>query len=201
MAIKREITKRIELQIIIFALFSALMVTMSACGNSKNNDESTQEKRNNSSNPIESVPNDDISDSDITEPTLVIRKARANAGNKNVEVIIEIKNNPGILGIDFDLYYDDSVMTLVNAKSELNLEGCSYTPPSYYRNPTTFLWDFQDANWIEDGVVLKLYFDVAETASVGDHEIKIMYSYGNIFDADGTPIDVKVKNAGISIEE
>lgn len=201
MTIKRGITQRFVLQIIIFALLAVLVLTMSACGNRKSNDETTQEKGNNSSNPIESVPNDDISDSDITEPTLMIRKAKANAGNKNVEVIIEIKNNPGILGIDFDLYYDDSVMTLVNANSELNLEGCSYTPPSYYRNPTTFLWDFQDANWIEDGVVLKLYFDISETASIGEHEIKIMYSYGNIFDANGTPIDVKIINSYISVEE
>ncbi len=201
MAIKRGITRRFASQIIIFAFLSVIALIMSACENRKSNDETTQDKGNNSSNPIVSVPTDDTDDSDITEPTLVICKAKAKAGNKNVEVIIEIKNNPGILGIDFDLYYDDSVVTLTNAKSELNLEGCSYTPPSYYRNPTTFLWDFQDANWVEDGVVLKLYFDVSEAASVGDYEIKIMYSYGNIFDANGTPIDVKVKNAYISIEE
>jgi len=197
MAVKRGISKTF----IICALLLAIALTMGACGNSKSDNEVSPNKGNNPSNPIESVPNDDISGSDITEPTLVIRKAKANAGNKAVEVIIEIKNNPGILGIDFDLYYDDSVMTLVNAKSGLSLEGCSYTPPSYYRNPTTFLWDFQDANWIEDGVVLRLYFDISETASIGEHEIKIMYSYGNIFDANGIPIDVKVLNSYISVEE
>lgn len=197
MAFKRGITKTF----IICVLLLAIALTMGACRNNKSDNEGSLNKGNNSSNPVESVPNDDVSDSDITEPTLMIRKAKANAGNKNVEVIIEIKNNPGILGIDFDLYYDDSAMTLVNANSELNLEGCSYTPPSYYRNPTTFLWDFQDANWIEDGVVLKLYFDISETASIGEHEIKIMYSYGNIFDANGTPIDVKVINSYISVEE
>ena len=131
--------------------------------------------------------------------TLVVQGAKAKAGDKNVEVIIKVANNPGILGIDYDLYYDDTVMSLVNAKSELDVEGCVYTPPAYFRNPTSFLWDFQDPNWTEDGTFLKLYFDIFDTAPVGEYEIKIMYSYGNIFDADLNPIDVAVKNGKISV--
>lgn len=186
---------------IICTLLLAILLTMSACRNNKSDNDGLPNKGDNSSNPAVSVPNDGVDDSNISEPALIIRGAKAKPGSKNVEVNIEIKNNPGILGIDFDLYYDSSAVTLINAKSELYLEGCSYTPPSYYRNPTTFLWDFQDANWVEDGVVLKLYFDVSETASIGEHEIKIMYSYGNIFDKNGTPIDVKVINSSISVEE
>ena len=190
MTMKKRFVTKIALRIIVFALLSAIVLNMYACGNKKSKDEI----------PPETVTVTD-DDSDITEPTLLIRKTKAKAGDKNVEVVVEVKNNPGILGIDFDLYYDDSAVTLVKAKSELNLEGCSYTPPSYYRNPTTFLWDFQTANWTEDGVFLKLYFDISETASVGEHEIKIMHSYRNIFDEDGTPINVQVKNAYIFVEE
>ena len=133
------------------------------------------------------------------KPALVVKGTKAKAGDKQVEVIIDVVNNPGILGMDFDLYYDDSVMTLKEAKSLLDLEGCVYTPAAYYKNPTTFLWDFQDANWTQDGSVLKLYFDIAEDAPVGKHEIKIMYSYGNIFDAEGKAVDLGVKNGNISI--
>lgn len=135
-----------------------------------------------------------------TRPALIVKSVKAKAGDKNVEILVNVANNPGILGIDYDLYYDDSVMTLVNAESTLDLEGCVYTPPAYYRNPTTFLWDFQDANWTEDGAFLKLYFDISDTAPAGEYEIKIMYSYGNIFDEAFEPVDMAVKNGYISID-
>ena len=133
------------------------------------------------------------------KPALVVNGTKAKAGDKQVEVIIDVVNNPGILGMDFDLYYDDSVLTLVDTRSLLELEGCEFTPAAYYKNPTTFLWDFQDPNWTQDGAVLKLFFDIAEDAPAGKYEIKIMYSYGNIIDADLNPVDVSVKNGNITI--
>lgn len=133
------------------------------------------------------------------KPALVVEGAKAKAGDQKVEVIINVVNNPGILGMDYDLYYDDTVMTLVDAQSVLELEGCEYTAPAYFKSPTTFLWDFQDANWVDDGAFLKLYFDIADDASAGKYEIKIMYSYGNIMDADLQPIDFGVKNGNITI--
>jgi hypothetical protein len=147
--------------------------------------------------PTESIPIRGSIPAD--KPALVVKDTKAKAGDKQVEVMIDVVNNPGILGMDFDLYYDDSVMTLKDAKSLLDLEGCVYTPAAYYKSPTTFLWDFQDANWTQDGAVLKLYFDIAEDAPAGKYEIKIMYSYGNIFDADGKGVDLAVKNGNISI--
>ena len=133
------------------------------------------------------------------KPALVVNGTKAKAGDQQVEVIVDVVNNPGILGMDFDLLYDESVMTLVEAQSLLELEGCEYTPAAYYKSPTTFLWDFQDANWTQDGAVLKLLFDIADDAPAGKYEIKIMYSYGNIFGADLQAIDFGTKNGNISI--
>lgn len=171
-----------------FGLAVALVLgSMAGC----KSDKSTQ-----STEPLDTEPT--VQD---TRPALTVERTRAKAGDKAVEVIIEVKNNPGILGIDFDLYYDETALCLVDAKSVLDLDGCVYTEPAYYRNPTTFLWDFQDANWNYDGAFLKLYFDVLDTAALGNYEIKLMYSYGNIFDADLKPIDVGVKNGYISVVE
>lgn len=134
-----------------------------------------------------------------TKPTLIVEGTTAKAGDKGVEILVKTANNPGILGIDFDLYYDDTVLTLTDAQSVLELDGCIFTAPAYYKNPTSLLWDFQDANWTEDGAFLKLRFDVSDAASAGEYEIKIMYSYGDIFDADLEPIDFGVKNGTITI--
>ena len=133
--------------------------------------------------------------------TLELSSVIGKPGDKNVEVTVDITGNYGILGMDFDVYYDDTVVTLTDAKSQLNVEGSSFTEPAYYRNPTTFLWDFQDASWTTDGTILTLYFDIAEDAEPGAYEIELKYSYGNIFDDDGEPIDVKVRNAIFTVEE
>ena len=142
----------------------------------------------------------------VPEPTvpptmLTVKGTTAGAGDKAVTVTVDISGNTGILGMDFDVYYDADVMTLVDAKSAIDDPGCVFTPPAYYRNPTSFLWDFQDAGWGSDGTILTLTFDISETAPAGEYEVKLMYSYGNIFDADANPIDVKVMDATITVEE
>lgn len=204
------------LKIILSVLLLVAILTMGACGSNndvddtnpteetsgKQQQESTddsEEKKPDESKP--DLPSENIPDSEPVEPILIVKGTTAKIGAKAIEVLVEIKNNPGILGIDFDFYYDESALKLVNSKSTLDVDGCNYTPPAYYRNPTTFLWDFQDANWNDDRVILQLYFDILNTAAVGEYEIKIMYSYGNIFDADGIPIDIKVENARIRVEE
>lgn len=176
-------------KILAFMLAIAAMCTMTACLSNKKAQTSTPETEQVQIRGT--IPPE--------KPALVVEGAKAKAGDQKVEVIINVVNNPGILGMDYDLYYDDSVMTLVDAQSVLELESCEYTAPAYYKNPTTFLWDFQDANWVDDGAFLKLYFDIADDAPAGKYEIKIMYSYGNIIDAGLQPIDFGVKNGNISI--
>ena len=180
--------KKILAFMLAVTMMLAVVCTMTACGGNKeaSTTPETEQVQIRGTIPPE-------------KPALVVEGAKAKAGDQKVEVIINVVNNPGILGADFDLYYDDSVMTLVDAQSVLELEGCEYTTPAYYKNPTTFLWDFQDANWVGDGAFLKLYFDIADDAPAGKYEIKIMYSYGNIIDADLQPIDFGVKNGNISI--
>ena len=178
-------------KILLIILAAALLIAAVCAMMPGRNDGSAQDTEQTAAQP--SAPD--------TRPALVVERTRAKTGERRVEVIVEVKNNPGILGIVFDLFYDDSVMTLVEAQSELDLDGCVYTSPAYFRNPTTFLWDFQDANWTEDGTFLKLYFDLSETAPAGEYPIKIMYSYGNIFDANFDSIDVGVENGYIFITE
>ena len=190
--------KKVLALLLVVLLVIAVVLAMVFIGSHPKTNEAT-----NPTNPTgQTKPTEDIpirGTFPVDKPMLVVNGTKAKSGDKQVEVIIDVVNNPGILGIDFDLYYDDSVLKLVDAKSLLDLEGCVYTPAAYYKNPTTFLWDFQNANWTQDGAVLKLYFDVAEDAPAGKYEIKIVYGYGNIFDADGEAVDLVVKNGNISI--
>ena len=203
MIIEKGNIVKLVFKIFVFALIIGMVLSTCSCKKRQDNENLDKTDDEIISEPTDdsNLPSDEEDDSDITNPTIIVQGAAAKAGEKNVEVIIKIKNNPGILGIDFDIYYNETVMTLVDAKSALDLAGCSFTQPAYYRNPTTFLWDFQDLNWAEDGVILKLNFDILETALVGKYEVKVMYSYGNIFDDEGTPIYLETKNSYISIKE
>ncbi len=193
--------KNVLAMLLVSVLLFATLCTMTSC-RANEAEESTEDAKN-----TEMIQGDDGEYEDpavrgsipADKPALVVEGVKAKAGDKRVQVVIDVVNNPGILGMDYDLYYDDSVMTLVEAQSVPTYEGCVFTSPAYYKNPTTFLWDSQDANWFEDGELLKLYFDIAEDAAAGKYELKIMYSYGNIVDAEGEPIDFGVKNGYISI--
>lgn len=137
----------------------------------------------------------------VDENNVILEVSGANckAGTKNLDITVSVKNNPCILGLDFEVYYDDSVMTLIKSESLINSDGANFTTPAYYRNPTVFVWDFQDATWKNDEIILKLTFDVSNVAEKGDYVVGIKYSYGNIFDENGEPLSVSVKTGTIHI--
>jgi hypothetical protein len=180
----------------VFAL--AMLLTMTACGE----EETTGETKGSAGETVSQTEATTEVAIETQPPTVLsVKGTTAKSGDKAVTVTVELSGNPGILGMDFDVYYDDAVMTLVDAKSTIEDPGCVFTPPAYYRNPTAFLWDFQDAGWAADGTILTLTFDISETAPAGEYEVKLMYSYGNIFDTDANPIDVKVTSTTITVEE
>ena len=130
---------------------------------------------------------------------IIVENNSAKPGDKNVEINVLFKNNPGIFGMDFDLYYDESVMTLIDTVSFVDIDNCVFTQPKKYHTPTTFLWDFQDDVWDRDGLFLKLLFNISETAQSGDYAIEIKYSLGNIFDKDFNPIIIYANNGMLNI--
>lgn len=180
----------------VFAL--AMLLTMTACGE----EETTGETKGSAGETVSQTETATDGTVETQPPTVLsVKDTRVKAGDKAVTVTVDISGNTGILGMDFDVYYDDAVMTLVDAKTAIDDPGSFFTPPAYYRNPTSFLWDFQDTGWAADGTVLTLTFDISESAPAGEYAVKLMYSYGNIFDADANPIDVKVMDATITVEE
>lgn len=183
----------------VFAL--AMLLTMTACGEEETTG-TTGDTKGSAGEAVSQTETATDATVETQPPTVLsVKGTTVKAGDKAVTVTVDISGNTGILGMDFDVYYDADVMTLVDAKSAIDDPGCVFTPPAYYRNPTSFLWDFQDAGWGSDGTILTLTFDISETAPAGEYEVKLMYSYGNIFDADANPIDVKVMDATITVEE
>lgn len=209
---------------LIFVMFIISIIMITSCGNNTNNDsenkqngETTLELSTSSAtSEAEGVDAVETTESNFAETTeansteepivdnniyIIVESSSAKIGGKNVEINILFKNNPGIFGMDFDLYYDDSVMTLIDAISFIDTDSCVFTRPKKYHSPSTFLWDFQDGFWVRDGVFLKLLFNISEAAQSGDYAIEVKYSLGNIFDKDFNPIIICTENGVLNISD
>lgn len=207
---------------LIFVMFIISIVMITSCGNNiKNDSENKQEttlelSTSSTTSETEGVDTVETTESYFAETTeansteepivdnnvyIIVESSSAKTGGKNVEINILFKNNPKIFGMDFDLYYDDSVMTLIDAISFIDTDGCVFTRPKKYRSPSTFLWDFQDEVWDKDGMFLKLIFNISETAQSGDYAIEIKYSMGNVFDKDFNPIIIYTENGVLNISD
>lgn len=202
MAYKKGTSGKILWRLLALLSVCAMLFSATACGEEEPTGTSEATKALPAASAPSQAPTEPVVPETTVPPTVLsVTGTTVKAGDKGVQVTVDISGNPGILGMDFDVYYDEAAMTLVDAQSAIEDPGCVYTAPSRYRNPTSFLWDFQDAGWNTDGTILTLTFDILESAPAGEHEVKIMYSYGNIFNADAEPIDVKVSNAMITVEE
>ena len=115
-----------------------------------------------------------------------------------VMVNISIDNNIGILSTEIMISWDER-LELTAASAGDAFAALNYTPPSYYRNPTNFLWDAEkiEDEDIKDGVVLTLTFSVSENTKGQD--LGIYVTCGDTFDKDLNEVNLKAENGMISV--
>ena len=129
---------------------------------------------------------------------LTVDSASALAGS-TVEINVSIKNNPGILGANLRLSYDDDILTLVNATNgEAFSKEITYLAPSKYKNGCSFIWYGSNTGEVKDGAILTLTFKVSENAPT-DYEMPITVSFDerDIIAPDYSTVPLKVIPGGI----
>ena len=146
-------------------------------------------------------PND--TDSVISERgTLTVSNVTGSAG-EDVEVIVSIKDNPGILGMTLSVNYVTGALTLTDAKSgdALN-EVLTFTKPGSYQNNCRFLWDGMELSddQIKDGDVLILTFHINDDAEPGEYPVLLTYGQDDIVDKNLNMIDLDIIDGNITIE-
>lgn len=135
----------------------------------------------------------------IVNPTIYI-EGKAAAENDNVEVLVNIKNNPGIAGAMLQLKYDENLI-LEKAEPGDAFLRLQYTKPGEYRTPCIFIWDSENEESSEDGNVLTLFFKVKNTAKKGERlNVSCSYRTGDIYDYDLKDINIDVINGYIFVE-
>jgi uncharacterized repeat protein (TIGR02543 family) len=132
--------------------------------------------------------------------TITVDSVSALPGS-TVEVNVEIKNNPGILGTTLKLSYGEG-LTLTNAVQGEALDCLTMTKPGRFTSPCYFAWDGQEISdsQIMDGVILTLTFEVAEDAdSSTELPVSIEYEYGDVADVNLDFVTLDISNGGVTV--
>lgn len=119
--------------------------------------------------------------------------------NSEVEINVDIQENPGVAGATLNVEYD-SKLTLLSASNGDAWGSLTFTAPAKYNNPSTFLWDSERGMASSDGTVLKLKFQVSDQAVSGEQlKIQVSYVTGDIFDENLETVNLQVVNGCITI--
>lgn len=132
--------------------------------------------------------------------TLSVQSQTAKPG-ATVDVTVDVKDNPGILGAAVSLKYDEG-LTLTDATAGDAFSSLVLTKPGKMQSPCKFVWDGQEitADDIKDGTILKLSFKVSDTAKSGEsYKISVSCDAGDMVDADLNAVDVKTEDGEIGI--
>ena len=156
-----------------------------------------------SENPDGVSDDEDKVEINDTLPILVVNSVEVVPGDKNVKITIDVKNNPGILGMSFAINYDENIAKLTKVESGTALENIlTFTPAKKLSAGCSFVWDGTEiqTDQIKDGTILVLYFDIVEDANEGKYSVDISYEDGNIVDYKLIPINMNVQNGKIYIK-
>ena len=124
-------------------------------------------------------------------PTVFVSTAEANPGD-TVELDVVMNNNPGINTFSFDFDYDTSKLQLINVTVDENLGGqFAYKKKAVWLNSKDIKYN---------GNILKLKFEVADTAQTGETTICLTYSPGDISNYNEQDINFNIVSGMINIK-
>lgn len=116
-----------------------------------------------------------------------------------VDVEISVANNPGILGASFSVAWDAG-LTLISTESGSAFADLTYQQPSSNVSGCNFVWYGSSIHNIVDGCILKLRFQISETATDADaFNIKVAYDKRDIIDQNKNSVEVNIQNGSVRI--
>ena len=154
------------------------------------------------------IPEEEIPEEDkIVEtkrPSINVKTAYGDPG-EYITVEVDIKDNPGVLGMILQVEYDEEAMTLVGAENGEAVENVlTLTTSKELQSGAKFVWDGLeiDSSQIEDGTVLKLEFRLADDAIYGKrYPLTLKYTSGDIIDANFASVNPLINQGFIEINQ
>lgn len=135
---------------------------------------------------------------DYTEPTIIV-ESKYTAADTQLDVNVNIKNNPGIAGATLRFTYD-SDLTLIKAENGEAFSDLTLTVPGKFTNPSDFLWDSVTGQVSNDGTILTLTFQVSADAADNDNlNIEVSYYPGDIYNEKMDSLNIQTVNGCITV--
>lgn len=119
-----------------------------------------------------------------------------------VQVVVRVNNNPGILGMTLSAYFDDVNLNLLSVENGSAFKGIlELTPSKVLENGAKFLWDGVDLHEgdVKNGEILIMNFKVSDSAPAGKYPITLKYFDDDIVDKDLKSISPEVINGYITV--
>ncbi len=133
-------------------------------------------------------------------PSLTVSSGSSVAGSV-VTVEILVNNNPGVLGAVLTVKYDED-LKLVSAESGEAWSTLNLTLPGTYNNACSFVWDGVSDVDTANGSILKLNFEIASDASVGDKfGVSVEYKTGSVVGENSTPIAFMTYDGVVTVDD
>ena len=133
------------------------------------------------------------------EPQIVVSSATALAGS-TVTVDVSLANNPGIVSMALTVDFDER-LTLTSVTDSGLLPGQVHSPTM--GNPYTLFWSNDTAleNYVVNGVMATLTFEIPEDMPVGEYPITISYDLDNydIYNCDVETVEFAVVNGSVNV--
>lgn len=139
---------------------------------------------------------------DVTGTQMYAGTVKVRPGERNVKVILSVKNNPGILGMTLSVKYDQKVLTLKSAENGTAIKDVlTMTTGAVLQSGCKFTWDGENINdnQIKDGDILILTFDVANDVQAGSYDIEFTYNEGDIVDRNLDTVNLNVGKGSIVV--
>lgn len=163
------------------------------------------ETSNRKNNHQEKTPeNVDVSDNNVESdyPKISVDDVIAKPGDE-IKIKAVLKNNPGILGMALNVYYDENNLELQSVENgEAFKNILDLTSSKEMNSGTRFLWDGIELspNDIKDGTILIMNFKVKKNASKGKYPVTLKCSDGDIVNMDLDNVFLQIENGYITVE-
>lgn len=163
----------------------------------------------NSGGSVKKTPppiSEDDSDDNKNPQSATIETDTANAKpGETISIDLNLKQNPGILGMVLSLEYDETAMKLISVSNgEAVNDVLSLTTSKELKSGVRFLWDGLDlqADQVKDGTLLRLEFEILNDAVIGNkYPLTLTYNDGDIVDADLNELNLQIRQGYIEIKE
>lgn len=187
-----------------FVLLCILFVSVLLCfvkKNSKNDTEETSVYKETLEIKGENKEeNTNSNESEITK-IYVSSNGKATRGS-SVDIAVCIENNFGVLGLLLTVRYDESVMTLKEAKNGKAFDALHYTPSGELSSGCAFLWDapkIEEAD-IRNGEILILTFSIKENAPQGSYDVLLDVKENGAYDRALEKLSLTTENGKMLVE-